>query len=65
MQGNLHYLHEIHLPNQKSITHRKISILQEVNKIISIRLTPKLFMSLAKVYVNQDVEKVYVNQDVD
>ena len=31
-----HYLSEIPLPNQNSITHRPIPILQVVNKIISI-----------------------------
>ena len=35
-----HYLPEICLPNQKYITDRRIPILQVVNKIISIRLTP-------------------------
>ena len=49
------YLREIPLPNQKLITHRRIPILQVVNKIISIRLTLKLFTSLSKVYVNQRV----------
>ena len=43
----------IPLPKQKSVTHRHIPILQVVNKIISIRLTPRLFMGLSKVYVNQ------------
>ena len=47
------YLLEIPLPSQKSVTHRQIPILQLVNKIISIRLIPKLFMSLSKVFVNQ------------
>ena len=46
-------LHIIYLKcyNQKVITHRQIPILQVVNKIISIRLTP--FMSLSKMYANQ------------
>ena len=43
----------LYLPNQKSRTHRQIPILQVLNKIISIRLKPKLFMSLSKVYVDQ------------
>ena len=43
------YLPEILLPNQKSLTHRKIPILQVVNKIMGIRLTPKLFMSIKSV----------------
>ena len=48
---------EIPVPNQKSITQRQIPILQTVNKIVnkivSKRLTPKFFVSLSKVYVNQ------------
>ena len=47
------YLPEIPLPNLKSTTHRRIPILQVVNKIVSIRLTPKLFTSLSKVYMNK------------
>ena len=47
------YLPEFPLPNQKSIYFKKVLILQIVNKIISIRLTPKLFMNISKVYVNQ------------
>ena len=42
----------IPLPDQKSITQQKNSHLTSINKIVSIRLTPKLFMSLSKVYVN-------------
>ena len=48
------YLPEIPLPNERSLTHLWIPILQVVSKIASIRLTLKLFTSLSKVYVNQE-----------
>ena len=51
--GIAQYLPEIPLPNQNSTTHRRNFILQVVNKITSIRLTSKPYMSLSQVYVNQ------------
>ena len=57
---------EIPLPNQKSITGRKISILQVINERLSIRLPPKLFMSLSKVYVNQGgVDRYFLINEVN
>ena len=57
---------EIPLPNQKSITDRKISILQVINERLSIRLPPKLFMSLSKVYVNQGgVDRYFLINEVN
>ena len=54
MMFHIIYIPEIPLPDQKSITHRRILILQIVNKI-SIRSTSKLLMGLSKVFVNQEV----------
>ena len=51
--GVTRYLCEISLPNEKSIIQRQISVLQLVNKSVSIRFTPKLFLSLSKAYLNQ------------
>ena len=48
----LHVIYLKFLCQTKSITHRWIPILQVANKI-STRLTPKLFKSLSKVYMNQ------------
>ena len=48
-----YYLPEILLANKRRLTHRRIFILQVVSKIVSIRLTPKVFLSPSKVYVNQ------------
>ena len=52
--GVTRYLCEISLPNEKSIIQRQISVLQLVNKSVSIRFTPKLFLSLSKAYLNQE-----------
>ena len=59
-------LPEIPLLNQKSVTHRQIPIWQVVNKIRNIRLTPKFFMSLSKVYENQGgANWFFVNNEVN
>ena len=57
---------KIPLPNQKSITHRRISILQVINERLNIRLLPKLSMSLSKVYVNQGgVDRFFLISEVN
>ena len=51
------YLPGIPVPSQKSMTHRKMPKAQVVNKIISIKITPKLFdiflIRLSKAYQSQ------------